>query len=136
MKTNDLRIGNLVLNEDGGVCKLFNIHEGYINHKPIPLTEEWLLKFGFTKNSQFDFDLYEVLKHKDEYNEFGYGSNEMQFAICLEDNIEFQIEHHRYFDNKRLDPQNICIPIRHIKYVHQLQNLYFALTGEELEVKQ
>jgi hypothetical protein len=22
-----------------------------------------------------------------------------------------------------------------IKYVHQLQNLYFALTGEELEIK-
>ena len=25
--------------------------------------------------------------------------------------------------------------IPHIKYVHQLQNLYFALTGEELTIK-
>ena len=25
--------------------------------------------------------------------------------------------------------------IRYIKYVHELQNLYFALTGEELELK-
>lgn len=27
------------------------------------------------------------------------------------------------------------IPIQKIKYVHQLQNLYFALTGEELTIK-
>jgi hypothetical protein len=25
--------------------------------------------------------------------------------------------------------------INHIKHVHQLQNLYFALTGEELTIK-
>lgn len=25
-------------------------------------------------------------------------------------------------------------PVEHIKYLHELQNLYFALTGEELEV--
>ncbi|OPC36155.1 hypothetical protein [Elizabethkingia miricola] len=27
------------------------------------------------------------------------------------------------------------IRLKHIKYVHQLQNLYFALTGEELTIK-
>ncbi|WP_131828098.1 hypothetical protein [Elizabethkingia anophelis] len=27
------------------------------------------------------------------------------------------------------------VRLKHIKYVHQLQNLYFALTGEELTIK-
>lgn len=105
MKTNDLRIGNLVLNDDdGGVCKLFNIHEGYINHKPIPLTEEWLLKFGF-KSIQDGW--------------YEYSNSNITFSWNIYDRqLRFLGE-----------PFNI-------QYVHQLQNLYFALTGEELEVKQ
>ena len=27
------------------------------------------------------------------------------------------------------------IPLRYIKWVHQLQNIYFTITGEELELK-
>jgi hypothetical protein len=30
---------------------------------------------------------------------------------------------------------NTSMGLRNVKYVHQLQNLYFALTGEELEIK-
>lgn len=104
MKTNDLRIGNLVLNDDGGVCKLFNIHEGYINHKPIPLTEEWLLKFGF---EVFEFD------HKP--NQYRLG-NRLIVIRC--DGF------YEYGTNIK------------VSHVHSLQNLIFALTGEELEVKQ
>lgn len=105
MKTNDLRIGNLVLNDDGGVCKLFNIHEGYINHKPIPLTEEWLLKFGF---EVYEFD------HK--ANQYRHGN---RLLVIRDENC--------FYDYGA----DILV-----KYVHQLQNLYFTLTGEELEVKQ
>ena len=32
--------------------------------------------------------------------------------------------------------ENDSTYLRDIKYVHQLQNLYFALTGEELTIKQ
>jgi hypothetical protein len=68
-------------------------------YEPIPLTEEWLLKFGFEewdKNAwQKGFDL---SIHKID-SIFWYNNNGINVLI---------------------------------KYVHQLQNLCFALTGEEL----
>ena len=75
--------------------------------KPIPLTEEWLLKFGFKAHTYED----EVFGYF--LNDFGY-INEYQFRI-------------RNF----IDFEGIIIP-KAIKTVHQLQNLHFALTGEEL----
>lgn len=56
MKANELRIGNWVKKENGYIIEVdishisdqylhqMNRHSGY---KPIPLTEEWLVKFGF-----------------------------------------------------------------------------------------
>ena len=71
-------------------------------YEPIPLTEEWLLKFG----------------------EMSIGDYQIYFNI--EDN-------HLYED----DDFSLCNKIswNKIKYVHQLQNLYFALTQEELTIK-
>lgn len=71
--------------------------------EPIPLKEEWLLKFGFVSNS-----------YQDRFE---------NKAIHVECNktkgfVELWVER-----------------MPHIKYVHQLQNLYVALTGEELEIK-
>lgn len=63
--------------------------------EPIPLTEEWLLKFGF-KPFVKDFTKNGIIIHT----------------------------------RKRGYVLRKSVPI--IKYVHQLQNLYFALTGEEL----
>jgi hypothetical protein len=73
--------------------------------EPIPLTEEWLLKFGF---------------HLDPYKNFELNNiniNRLNFKLTI------------FEDDDRYD-----IPIK-TKYVHQLQNLYFALTGEELIIK-
>lgn len=73
--------------------------------KPIPLTGEWLIKLGFNKHGRNGG--YEVSVHsRDENGVVNFG---------LDDG------HHG------LEPQ--------LKYVHQLQNLYFALTGEELTMK-
>lgn len=33
-----------------------------------------------------------------------------------------------------MDIEGQLMPVPHCKYLHQLQNLYFALTGEELEI--
>jgi hypothetical protein len=46
--------------------------------------------------------------------------------------------HYYSLDNFDLnqDYQPIDFDCIEIKYVHQLQNLYFALTGKELEIKQ
>lgn len=77
--------------------------------QPIPLTEEWLVKFGFVKKSHSECFLYEGDSFTLE--EIGVGV----FEYNLMDN-----------DFSKLSP---------IIYVHQLQNLYFALTGTELTLK-
>ena len=113
MKANELRIGNYILFDNdvydvrGFVNERVKIHkrEVYIGQlfKPIPLTEEWLLKFGFSK-----------WKNK---NNFSKGS----FIVYTLSKKGF------HFGKKSLRVE--------LKYVHQLQNLYFALTGEELKIK-
>lgn len=114
MKATELRIGNWVHYNsfDGVVCSsdLFDIDKGIIKAKPIPLTKEWLERFGF-----------ELLNKSVEY----WGKNGFCFT-WLKDNIEKSDCLYLFLDglsvNKRPE----------IRYVHQLQNLYFALTGEEL----
>ena len=80
--------------------------------KPIPLTEEWLIKFGFEKIT----------------NDYISGDFEYSITDCLIDgNMEFV-----YVCSKDATLESKCqLP----KYVHQLQNLYFTLTGEELTIK-
>jgi hypothetical protein len=134
MKANELRIGNLVKDSGGKILKIDWFERDKVcqrmtlmievNHplmtnevrplterfefiEPIPLTEEWLVKFGFkfTKN----------------------GSDIWYKEYCF---IEFDKLIKCYIEEGR---GIICL--EHIKYVHQLQNLYFALTGEELTIK-
>ncbi len=76
----------------------------------IPLTEEWLIKFGFEKTN---VDIF--FKH----------IGEKALSIYLESNNLTTL---LSFDFQET-------PLRRVKYVHQLQNLYFALTGEELGTK-
>ena len=71
---------------------------------PIPLTEEWLLKFGF-----------DVLKKP---------------KWCTNGHLELHIYKNISYFYKNSSP-----PV-FIKYVHQLQNLYFALTYKELKIKE
>lgn len=75
-------------------------------HEPIPLTEEWLLKFGFD------------IKDKDRLD---WVKGAFNLERSNEDNDKFCFEVYSHY-----------IPL---DYVHQLQNLYFALTGEELKLK-
>ena len=112
MKANELRIGN------------FYDHNGFVNEatpntieevwiaerswvKPIPLTEEWLLNFGFLKDLENDIFL---------------NINAYAFLYWQNNRVEL------------LDNDNNFM-ISHCDYVHQLQNLYFALTGKELTFK-
>ena len=112
MKANELRIGNLITRKNK-VLKVWIIHpdkilvSGYSWGKyfkceylePIPLTEEWLFKFGFYKVGENSY-------------------NHNNFWFCeLSKNNELRFD----------DLGNV-----YVKYVHSLQNLYFALTGEEL----
>ena len=125
MKVEELRVGNLI-KFDGITYKAESIHlegcvglndimynEVYINDlKPIKLTEEWFIEFGF--------------KYK---NAGGYGKSGYFLEIKNQDQDTF------IFANNKLQVSiytfSIFIDVN-IEYVHQLQNLYFALTGKEL----
>ncbi len=88
--------------------------------KPIPLTEEWLIKFGFEK-----------INHKMSMNDGSYNCHwerhfdDFKTGSCIYFSGGF-------FSNNRFNKRHLY---HKNKYVHQLQNLYFALTGEELEIK-
>ena len=63
MNSKDLRIGNLVCDTAGNV-NIVSIHtfnyicnEPHHQVKPIPLTEEWLKRFGFDFTDEFEFYL-------------------------------------------------------------------------------
>ena len=114
IKTNELRIGNLVfLNDKQKVWEIlegFDIDEMTENSTvdPIVLTEEWLSKAGFEKS--FTNDFWYSIKIGDK-----------RLLVSTLGNIEIE-----KWDRTMIAFPNIC------KYVHQLQNLYFALCGEEL----
>jgi hypothetical protein len=84
------------------------------DYEPLRLTEEWLLKFEFykVKNSS---SRYSYRDGNWLFNNFWIDKN---FEPCVEN----------YGDD--------CMDVIGVKldYVHQLQNLYFALTGEELNI--
>lgn len=124
-----LRVGNLFSDVDGTECYFAGAWEredGWIVRDsanntckekeiyPIELSEEWLLRFGF-KNKKSSgtsyFDNYWLL---DKYG----------ISKCTFDNNGYR-KGSFYCGNTE----------REIKHVHQLMNLYFALTGKELTIQ-
>ena len=132
MKANELRIGNLLTWEDEPNRLLIVSEIGFNNQKnrwvrfengdgsiiedefsqliPISLTEEWLVKFGFEK--------------------LWYDDNGMKLPYYRLNQNDYLFDLDYEFCATRDDAGYI-----YLKSVHQLQNLYFALTGEELEIK-
>lgn len=113
MKASELRIGNYVYRQSAkliidksSVYQIENVNiQSALKYEPIPLTEEWFDKFGFNQ-----MGMWKILKDVEFSIIKGYG-------LAL-----------KSIDGYRRLNQNS------IKYVHQLQNLFFALTGEELAV--
>jgi hypothetical protein len=109
------------------VNKLFDINDvtaddifflsEYMNRvkdiSPVKITIQLLQKLGFKKDSKYDW----IIEHKD---------------------FEVLVYHCPYGEDIHngegcfMFKGGNCIDF---KYLHQLQNLYFALTGEELEIK-
>lgn len=132
MKANELRIGNLITRKNK-VLKVCIIQpdkilvSGYSWGKyfkcddlePIPLTEEWLFKFGFKK---YEITGSYIKTPKDTANGFGFRFHTQH--PFMEDLFNSVVE--CSYMEQQLYVKN------GLKYVHQLQNIYFALTGEEL----
>jgi len=114
MKPQELRIGNWVKygprleNKEIGDYEMIMLIDGGQNADPIPLTPEWLEKFGF--------------EYRNEYRGNGYIFDlpNSKYSCC-------------WFEDKGFRLLNLSYTW--MPYVHQLQNLYFALTGEELIIK-
>ena len=87
--------------------RILSISNGDDTYEPIPITEEWLLKFGFEKI---------------------IGSNESNFTNGFYNLFVNSLGEVNFYFFKEGDWY------QKIDYVHQLQNLYFALTGSELTV--
>lgn len=125
IQANQLRIGNSV--ELRG--KVRNINESLLYNlqpyysKPIPITEEILFRCGFELHEDLGDQKYFQMKGET----MGYG-------ICFDHNdICFYRFHVINGDT------NVTILIHDdsiFQSLHQLQNLYFALTGQELIYKQ
>ena len=132
MKANELRLGNYVV-ENSIVTEIlqseFNnvigINDGFVyledNVKPITLTEEWLLKFGFEK----------IIYDSEET---GYGV-EYKLAIDEHSTIAIQSDFSFGIEDNEDNDCSVFFSNDIIKYVHRLQNLYFALTDKELKIK-
>jgi hypothetical protein len=115
MKANELRLGNLTYynfhdkKEVVEICfnDFKNFERCIDRFSAIPLTEEWLLGFGFEFKEIYNG----FVKNIDKDNEFIIAENvniKQDYYLC---DIDITIE---------------------LKHVHQLQNLYFALTNKEL----
>lgn len=125
MKANELRIGNWVKafksNESVYIINIYgssglvDVISNGIQHfrisislftKPTPLTPEILVKMGFKElpNGCFELDRFGIMKIPNT----GMYPDIWEFGIS-------------------------CSDLADIQYVHQLQNLYFVLTGTELE---
>ena len=129
IEAKELRIGNLV-NYEQKTHRIIGINQTecesiWVNSKthldvythkysqtePIPITEEWLLKFGFTEYADYYIYLHDF-QNQSIIVKFFAGSW-VFYQGFLNDFNE----------------------LTGVKYIHQLQNLYFALTGQQLEIK-
>lgn len=148
MKANELRIGNCVLyeNEYREIGHIMNdgrlgivlkgcsrvIQRAYVYDeelRPIPLTEEILLKAGFVK-----------LPHKNigdsMIKKLGRGKHLSISNRCTPNEIIALVDDP---SDDIMEMPNVHI-IKNYDYdgythLHQLQNLYFVLTGEELNIQ-
>jgi hypothetical protein len=116
METTELTIGNIIYDDAGIPVEVFSLTRDEINndsyfyeYHPVPLTDEILRDWcGF----------------KSDHPAYYY--------IFIEDD-----KFHVYYNNSGLHIYSVKYRyayLTEIKYLHQLQNLYFALTGEELTI--
>jgi hypothetical protein len=140
MRLEELRLGNLVrIDESYAFFEVNGINTYALSIKdqtedvwienycfcPILLTEEWLIKFGFEK----------VIYESDET---GY-SNDYELEIKGVGLISYSDDFScALFGSKESSKDELGFLPNwdNCKHVHSLQNLYFALTGEELKIKE
>jgi hypothetical protein len=122
IQPNELRIGNYYsydndeIKLDSSLLAMYLKNDTDLYLYPIPLTEEWLLNFGFINVKNYQ-------KYKLGQSSKSWIKSSFDIKIDLE---KFNNEDYFSFCFK------YGIVTLFICSVHELQNLYFALTNEEL----
>lgn len=138
IKASDLRIGNIhklpafdipregifssrIDGQPWGQISGYGIHlveKGDLEFNPISLTEAWLIKFGFEQgeNSWWSANYF---TNCDEVSE----------VMIISINVEsFRLS---VYDQDMGVPAYVGY---NVQYIHQLQNVYYALTGKEMDI--
>ncbi len=128
---NEIRIGSWYQNHSSDKALKFKTVKDFedaiyvsIYCNPIPLTEEWLEKFGFEWKA-------EKQTWRIEYR-IPFVDDGKRISIHVWEDEGMGIWGVTLWEVVPIDDVTPTV----IKYVHQLQNLYFALTGQELTIKQ
>jgi hypothetical protein len=126
MKTNELRIGNLVYDLENNIIEVHGLYKQDIFNeitgeipinciKPIPITDEWFLLFMFTfyksPNKRTCYQLKNGSQKTNNYTVFSL---------------------YKYWDGYMI---NCGHKYKQVTSIHELQNLYFMLTGNDLTPK-
>lgn len=141
MNSKELRIGNFINDGTKGRCDVRGITKKGIwitnDHgvatetafTPIPLTENWLVKLSFVKtgSSRVSMDDDTDITHQ-------YDIDGLPFRGSFHFNIKHNTGSFYFHWTERESNCEECVTTK-IYYVHQLQNLYFALTGQGLTLK-
>lgn len=136
MKANELRIGNYVLIEndyeevvsiktDAVVCRLDKASNGITQSihdvNPILLTDKW-------------FEIFERFYKDGEY--WCIDINDYKYCFKYRDWANNWAFYQEFTDSPNEHDNGVKYPVSFdIQYVHQLQNLYFALQHEELKLR-
>jgi hypothetical protein len=119
VKANELRIGNWVYDgEMKRICVIAEVREETVKLDPTPYAAtrlKWLMPIPLTP---------------DILEKAGFKKDRTGFALPDRMSLSFSVTKDGEYLACWLDKSLGVI----VKYLHQLQNLYFALTGNELEV--
>ena len=121
MKAKNLMVGNYVKDPYNHTIKLVSVEKDQSMVRPIPITEEWLNYLGFEKTERRDAHVINV-------GEYDLYVAVNAFSGTLEKDPSWHCSVATGYGSQPMSIMKI--------YIHELQNLFFALTGTQLEVKQ
>jgi hypothetical protein len=142
MNANELMIGNYVFVSKYDIARPIKVRDlrrllckdKTLNIRPIPITAEWLLKFGFKDDSpeycKDGSNGYWLGRYNYVYH--GLSKEAKYFRVYRNPETDWNkkdIRGHRLGEWMFYNSQSW---VRSVEYVHQLQNIYFAMTGEHL----
>ena len=129
LKIQELRIGNYYIYDDNidqftfQTIKDMEFEDGYIG-EPLPITKELLIKLGF-KDNNLKMGGYNWLELQTYWvNAANLGSVYIRISIPKDVNDKWGMTLN--------SAEPLTSVIQYYDWIHEIQNLYFSLTGKEL----